>query len=99
MDQIFKGIIAIGNSLALLFFIYYFPYILRHIKSKIDEIDRRTKLADLKINAIYIDSLVRLERVLIEQEQYEQAGEIHEQIQSFLKATKEQTQNRSKGIS
>lgn len=85
MDQIFKAIITIGNSLVVSFIIWYIPYKLRRMEDKLEEINKRTKLANIKIDITYYESLIRLESILIKQEKYEEANLIHKQIQSFLK--------------
>lgn len=93
MDQIFKAIITIGNSLVVSFIIWYIPYKLRRMEDKLEEINKRTKLANIKIDITYYESLVRLESILIKQEKYEEANLIHKQIQSFLKETNDAKQN------
>lgn len=65
MDQIFKAIITIGNRLVISFIIWYIPYKLRRMEDKLEEINKRTKLANIKIDITYYESLVRLESILI----------------------------------
>lgn len=44
MDQIFKVIITIGNSLVISFIIWYIPYKLRRMEDKLEEINKRQNL-------------------------------------------------------